>query len=61
MNWGDERLPHRFWDKTIPCPTSGCRLWLAATNERGYGRFNMNDQLLDQSERAWFRAPIGAV
>lgn len=30
MNFGDARLPPRFWDKTIPEPNSGCWLWLGA-------------------------------
>jgi hypothetical protein len=28
-NWGDERLPERFWNKVIPEPTSGCWFWTA--------------------------------
>lgn len=27
VNWGDPRLPNRFWDKVSPCPMSGCWLW----------------------------------
>ena len=38
-NWGDERLPQRFWDKVIPEPMSGCWLWAGTTNPKGYGRF----------------------
>jgi hypothetical protein len=33
----DERLPARFWDKVIPEPMSGCWLWGAAANSAGYG------------------------
>jgi hypothetical protein len=27
INWGDSRLPERFWNKTSPEPNSGCWLW----------------------------------
>jgi hypothetical protein len=30
MNFGDPRLPDRFWVKVIPEPNSGCWLWFAA-------------------------------
>jgi hypothetical protein len=33
-NWGDERLPQRFWDKTIPEPNSGCWLWTGTREHR---------------------------
>ena len=29
VNFLDERLPQRFWDKVTPCPMSGCWLWVA--------------------------------
>lgn len=41
MNWGDERLPDRFWDKTIPEPNSGCWLWTGKLNNQGYGQFSV--------------------
>jgi hypothetical protein len=37
MEYGDERLPQRFWDKTIPEPMSGCWLWTAASKSGDYG------------------------
>ena len=37
MNFLDERLPGRVWDKISPCPMSGCWIWTAAYNENGYG------------------------
>lgn len=36
MNFGDARLPDRFWSKCIPEPNSGCWLWFGA-RARGYG------------------------
>lgn len=34
VQFGDERLPERFWSKVQSCPMSGCRLWVgwAAAN-----------------------------
>jgi hypothetical protein len=37
VNWGDKRLPERFWRKVAPCPMSGCWLWAASLNHKGYG------------------------
>ncbi len=37
MNWGDERLPERFWAKVMPEPNSSCWFWLASLTDRGYG------------------------
>lgn len=37
MNYGDPSLPQRFWDKVYPCPMSGCWLWMAAVDKKGYG------------------------
>ena len=39
MTFGDPSLPERFWEKVIPIPFSGCWLWLAATDPKGYGFF----------------------
>jgi len=36
-NFGDERLPQRFWDKVQPCPMSGCWLWVGSLGGDGYG------------------------
>ncbi len=37
MNYGDARLPERFWNKVIPEPTSGCWLWLGSASKRDNG------------------------
>jgi hypothetical protein len=39
VNFLDERLPARFWDKCMPEPNSGCWLWTGAHNR--YGRLNI--------------------
>jgi len=38
MNFLDTRVPERLWGHTVPCPWSGCWLWLAARNAGGYGK-----------------------
>lgn len=38
-DYGDLRLPERFWEKVYPCPITGCWLWGAATSN-GYGRYS---------------------
>lgn len=45
MNFFDERLPKRFWDKCIPEPNSGCWLWTGADTPKGYGSFYLNSKL----------------
>ena len=40
MNFGDSRLPERFWSKVHPCPITGCWLWTGSIRNRwGYGSF----------------------
>lgn len=43
MNFGDSRLPDRFWNKVTPCPMTGCWLWIGAwskkTKHGSYGAF----------------------
>lgn len=36
-NWGDPRLPTRFWSKVQPEPNSGCWIWTGAATPNGYG------------------------
>jgi hypothetical protein len=37
VQFGDEHLPRRFWEKVSPEPNSGCWLWAGSANEHGYG------------------------
>jgi hypothetical protein len=39
LDFLDERLPPRFWDKCIPEPNSGCWLWVASGTPDGYGQW----------------------
>lgn len=38
MDFGDPRLPTRFWDKCAPIPDAGCWLWTGDATPGGYGR-----------------------
>ena len=38
LNFGDTRLPERFWNHVVPEPNSGCWIWMARTI-KGYGAF----------------------
>jgi len=40
-NFGDPRLPERFWSKCVPEPNTGCWLWLAALSNKKYGFYKM--------------------
>jgi HNH endonuclease len=39
----DDRLPGRFWAKVSPEPNSGCWLWTAYSDPKGYGRFMLRE------------------
>ena len=38
VNFGDTRLPRRFWAKVLPVQ-SGCWIWIGALSGNGYGSF----------------------
>lgn len=38
IEYGDDRLPERFWTKVAVQP-NGCWLWTSAKNPQGYGSF----------------------
>ncbi len=40
MNFLDPILPPRFWDKVLPDPGSGCWVWQARRDPKGYGSFS---------------------
>ena len=46
VNFGDPRLPDRFWDKVQPCPMSGCWIWVGSTSRGGYGNFQSGSRTL---------------
>lgn len=44
-NFGDERLPARFWNKCVPEPNSGCWLAIGSHTHDGYGRYSVRGSL----------------
>lgn len=40
----DPRLPRRFWDKVTVVDGSGCWLWSAALDGKGYGHLNVGSR-----------------
>ncbi len=60
MNFGDARLPDRFWDKVSPCPMSGCWLWFAAETN-GYGYYALTTKVTRRAHGVAFRALVGQV
>jgi len=58
----DGRLPDRFWDKVMPCPTTGCWLWTASMGQRGYGRFRLSAERRSvNAHKVAYDALVGAV
>lgn len=41
LDFGDTRLPERFWDRVFPEPNTGCWLWGGSTAKSGYGAFHV--------------------
>lgn len=56
-----ERVAH-FWDLVIPEPNTGCWLWMASSNEHGYGRLLWGTNLVGAHRLAYelTRGPIPA-
>jgi hypothetical protein len=59
ISFGDARLPDRFWSKVSPCPMSGCWLWFAFSDSKGYGRFTIGRPVL--AHRHAFMALVGPI
>lgn len=61
MNFGDERIPLRFWNMVTPCPMSGCWFWTGSTaTNGGYGRVRI-DGTKHVAHRVPFAVEHGAV
>ena len=64
MQFGDPRLPERFWSKVQPEPMSGCWLWTGSSRSRGYGSLWL-DQTMQLAHRISFsvenEVPSGMV
>lgn len=52
MDYGDERLPQRFWDKVYPEPNTGCWLWVGSTSNTGYGNITIGSRV-DKSRKTY--------
>jgi hypothetical protein len=57
--FGDERLPDRFWDKASPEPNTGCWLWTGATVPSGYGQFGIAASKAARAHRVAYAALVG--
>lgn len=60
MNYGDNRLPKRFWAKVYPEPNTGCWLWGAAT-QNGYGVYVVRHHVQRKPHRFLFEVVHGYV
>lgn len=59
-NFGDIRLPDRFWAKAHPCPMSGCWLWTASLKPKGYGEYH-HEGRVSYAHRVAFASLVGAI
>lgn len=59
IEFGDARLPERYWSKVQPVP-SGCWIWTAAKDQSGYGRFGVAG-LAVVSHRVSYEALVGPI
>ncbi len=60
MNFLDARLPDRFWDKCTPEPNSGCWIWTASVNGRGYGQIKRRGERRNHlAHRLAYEALVG--
>jgi hypothetical protein len=63
---GDSRLPRRFWSKVRVAASTGCWMWTASKNRKGYGRLIVgsrtdNSQRTVQAHRWAYEVLVGAV
>lgn len=64
MNFLDDRLPARFWDKVVPEPNSGCWLWVATLDLSGYASFSVREHGRDSTRRGHrvsYEALVGPI
>ena len=58
MEFEDQRLPRRFWDKAVLYP-DGCWVWTAALNNEGYAAFTMGGRSL--AHRIAYEELVGPI
>lgn len=56
-----EELPERFHDKTTVDPATGCILWTACTNIKGYGSFGIAGRKTALAHRVAYEAANGKI
>lgn len=60
MNFGDPRLPLRFWNKAIPEPNTGCWIWIGSLDTNGYGLI-WNGERVVRAHQLAYRVLVGEV
>lgn len=65
MNFLDERLPSRLWDKLMPEPNSGCWLWIGARSALGYGHLMVRQgdgrRIYQNAHRVVYEIVVGSA
>jgi hypothetical protein len=59
--FGDPRLPERFWAKVVPEPNTGCWIWTASTDGRGYGHCSDGHGKTVHAYRLAYETLVGPV
>lgn len=60
MNFGDTRLPSRFWNKVQPCPMTGCWLFMSSQDPIGYGSVGYAGRVM-KAHRVTYEVLVGEV
>jgi len=65
-DFGDARLPARFWDKALPEPNSGCWIWTACLDLKGYGQVRVGGApgrrgRMQRAHRAAYQSLAGPI
>lgn len=58
--FGDPRLPERFWSKCVPVPWCGCWLWIGGLKDSEHGVFWL-DGRCQQAHRVSYIALVGPI
>lgn len=61
IEFGDERLPERFWNKVQPEPTTGCWLWSGYIDRGGYGRYALGERNQTGAHRLTYEFLVGPI
>lgn len=61
VNFGDPRLPERFWASVAPCPTSGCWLWFKAQTAAGYGMTTVATMKIGYAHRFAYEQTVDPI